>query len=415
MKFNVITILGACGLAMAISQTSHAAVTSDSPGARPLDVSQPRTLALTSIKMVDRFTGWAESDAGILRTTDDGKTWKTVLGVPDDQFCEGGFQDAKTACVAVFQDEKPGTSLFCTEDGGEHWTKNYMLSPWPDDTTCAGFSFVDRSCWLMLKPERSMNSCPGDLYRSDDAGKSWRHAGRAASVPEHFIGSAIYKGLPYGGEVSFVDNSNGWLVGNETTTTPNVLSATHDGGRTWKRLHLQPPPQLARGYVNPQRALPVFFAPDNKQGVLFTTFYPKGDDAQEFTVIYATHDCGRSWKPMTPIELSSARSFISVSEGWAWSRIPHDPASALPAHGTLYHTVDGGEKWFPVNDVPGIESSLARGEDIIQLDFVDSSSGWAIVGREAVMAEACHWDPRITPPPASCEQMMVENRGRSSR
>lgn len=69
--------------------------------------------------------------------------------------------------------------------------------------------------------------------------------------------------------------------------------------------------------------------------------------------------------------------FVSARAGWIWSPEPHGSNSIAPVKGTLYRTDNGGESWEMLK-ADGLEEYLARGQDIVQVDFVDRDFGWAI-------------------------------------
>src|SRR5881628_3319337 len=75
---------------------------------------------------------------------------------------------------------------------------------------------------------------------------------------------------------------------------------------------------------------------------------------------------------------SPAWSFMTARKGWIWSSEPHNTTSSAPVKGTLFRTDDAGDSWKPAGTGKALEQFLAHGEDIVQLDFVDGESGWAI-------------------------------------
>ena len=116
-----------------------------------------------------------------------------------------------------------------------------------------------------------------------------------------------------------------------------------------------------------------------KDGITVAEFWPNDHDSTNFcTVIYSSQDDGLNWQPTTPVNSRGVWDFISARKGWIWSAEAHNTDSTAPVKGTLYRTDDGGASWRPVNAEKSLEEYLTRGEDIVQLDFVDDEYGWAI-------------------------------------
>jgi photosystem II stability/assembly factor-like uncharacterized protein len=124
--------------------------------------------------------------------------------------------------------------------------------------------------------------------------------------------------------------------------------------------------------------LPQFFPPNNTDGILPAVFVPTNPSTNSFTAIYRTHDGGMTWQATTPIRFFGLWSFISADKGWVWSPELPDPGSTAPVHATLYRTKDGGESWAPLRPKRGLDQYVTKGRHVIQLDFVDDQSGWAI-------------------------------------
>ena len=123
------------------------------------------------------------SERGIFRTTDGGKTWDRVL-----------FRDERTGAVDLVMDpsdpdvlyatlwqvyRKPwrlwsggeGSGIFKSTDGGDTWTEITRNPGLPDGVlgkiTIAVSGADPNRVWANLEAER------GGLYRSDDAGRTW--------------------------------------------------------------------------------------------------------------------------------------------------------------------------------------------------------------------------------------------------
>ncbi|MGD0251477.1 MAG: hypothetical protein ABSC01_02140 [Verrucomicrobiota bacterium] len=229
-----------------------------------------------------------------------------------------------------------------------------------------------------------MNSSPGDLYRTDDGGDDWQLVNSTDKNPhteenyEQASEPDFENPHPYlvcDGSIAFQNASNGWLFGSLASTTPAFLFETRDAGQTWQVEKFPLPPSLHNGRIEPWE-LPHFFGND---GIVGTHFVSTNNDSTNFcTVIYNTHDGGKTWQAATPVKFGGVWNFISAKIGWMWSPEPHNTTSTAPVKGILYRTDDGGGLWKPMQADNGLKKYLTHGEDIVQLDFVDEDCGWAI-------------------------------------
>jgi photosystem II stability/assembly factor-like uncharacterized protein len=130
---------------------------------------------------------WDDNDErGVFKTTDGGKTWKKVLGGPNASTGCGHIamspQAPNTLFASLwdfrrqgwtFRSGGPGSGLFQSTDGGDHWTeitdsnsKGLPAKPWGRLALAVAPS----------KPNivyANIESKSSALYRSDDGGKNW--------------------------------------------------------------------------------------------------------------------------------------------------------------------------------------------------------------------------------------------------
>ena len=130
---------------------------------------------------------WDDNDErGVFKSTDGGKTWKKILGGPNRSTGCGHIamsQQAPNTLFAslwdfrrqgwTFRSGGPGSSLYQSSDGGEHWTeltdsnaKGLPPKPWGRVALAVA----------PLKPNiiyANIESKNSALYRSDDGGKNW--------------------------------------------------------------------------------------------------------------------------------------------------------------------------------------------------------------------------------------------------
>jgi photosystem II stability/assembly factor-like uncharacterized protein len=358
---------------------------------------------LDSIRMIDRKNGWAQSapvvfrtndwvfyGTAILRTTDGGKSWKSVLSAGPNDKLASCFYDSETAWVTAVFDYEETTNhvaILRTRDGGRSWISTVLRQSHAIMDFCLSFPDA-RTGWLMLIPDHGMNSSPGDLYRTDDGGANWRQVNSTEGNPyegDPYTQAEFERRHPYlhpyplcGGLIAFRNASTGWLWGSVVSTTPGFLSISRDGGLNWQVQTLPLPSLLHDGRMVPV-GLPHFFPMDGKDGIVEAEFCPTDSRATNFcTVIYRTHDGGLNWQPTTAVKYRGVWDFISPRKGWIWSAEAHNTGSTAPVKGILYRTDDGGASWRPVKAEKSLEEYLTHGEDIVQLDFVDDKYGWVI-------------------------------------
>jgi photosystem II stability/assembly factor-like uncharacterized protein len=336
-------------------------------------------LSLLSVQMYNATTGWASTNNDVLRTTDGGYHWQVVtpqidqgesIGMMDD------FVNADQACVAFGQraETKVFALVFHTTDGGQTWRQTEITQAGGNGVMYWGtITFSDdRHGWLMAV--NSQQHSPAELFTTTDGGATWSQ-----------IASTDDGHLPCGGEISFRDPTTGWMVGNlggNGDSYPNILYRTQDGGRTWREQDLKLPPGYPKstigiGGINDDS--PVFFS--NGEGMLTATYWPEPQSPNE-TLLYFTQDGGQTWQSRPPLNPWGIVDFLNANEGWYWPWEPPDSPTAsanAPVKGKLYHTADGGKTWTGIEPVQNLKHFLDQGLNIMQLDFINSKTGWALL------------------------------------
>ncbi len=198
-------------------------------------------------------------DAGVYKSTDDGKTWtlkKNGLGHPDNMrvYRVVLHQDGTLfaiICARRAGPRKPllpeGVGLYCSRDAGESWEKvnASKLFLYPKD-----FSVHPRDSRHILVGtcDAGGGDQSGGLYRTTDGGKTWERIGRKG--PQTFGGY-------------FHPKHEGWIYMTLTEGAPDAgLWLSRDNGQNWEAAKDLP-------FSNVQR---VAFDPSDDARIYVTTF-----------------------------------------------------------------------------------------------------------------------------------------------
>jgi photosystem II stability/assembly factor-like uncharacterized protein len=175
----------------------------------------------------------------------------------------------------------------------------------------------------------------------------------------------------------------------QTPVGGGVLYRTTDGGHSWQRIVLAPPPADAG---LPATADSVTF-PDPRDGVIGVRYRVRGTGEQHL-VVYATADGGVTWSAhLAPRDL---RDQWGV-EGVVAFAAPTPGSWRYFAGRTLYATDDFGRSWR-ASPLPRVVSSAWS------LSFSTPADGWVIVGAGdgAAFVRTADggrtWTPVSTPP-----------------
>ncbi|HTX41235.1 MAG TPA: hypothetical protein VMD25_05370 [Acidobacteriaceae bacterium] len=171
---------------------------------------------------------------GVYKSTDGGKTWTKILFVDDktgsiDLVMDPNNPDLLYATMWQAQrmpwgliSGGPGSGLYKSTDGGDHWT-NLTHNPGLPTGTLGriGVSLVASQPNTVYA---IVQAGEGGVFRSDDGGATWKRVNDEAKLRQRaFYYMAI-----------FADPKDP-----NTVYAPQVdaLWVSHDGGKTWTRLH----------------------------------------------------------------------------------------------------------------------------------------------------------------------------------
>ncbi len=337
------------------------------------DPLQPgQKIRLTSIRMLDKMTGWGIGQVGnnpndyLLLTSDGGRAWqnrtpRAALQTPPPQglsatafFGPGGLAWVLFAGREAYTPS--GQVVWRTSDYGQTWQASAELSLeglptehfYPDRL---GF-LDDRRGWLVARLGAGMSHDYIAVFLTDDGGQTWRTPTLLACVK---IGLAFSTPL------------NGWLTAGDCPgLRPGLLLySTRDGGETWQPVNLPVPPGQPADLFTTSNAgcsVPIL-AYASADAVLFSVRCSPFNGGKASAWLYATQTGGAFSVRALPQPYGNLQ-FLNPQEGWFIGAQTGDPA----ATGEIYHTLDGGQTWKLV--------ILTAWQGVP--NFIDSNTGWVI-------------------------------------
>ncbi|HEU5337115.1 MAG TPA: hypothetical protein VFU27_14185, partial [Terriglobales bacterium] len=172
-------------------------------------------------------------ERGVYKSTDGGNSWKKILYVDDKTGAICLVMDAKDPSVlyaTMWQAQRmpwgltsggPGSGIYKTTDGGEHWTNLTRRQGLPQGVLGRIGLSVSASNPNILYA--IIQAKGGGVFRSEDAGSTWTRVNSEMKLRQRaFYYMTIY-----------TDPKDP-----NTVYAPEVdaLWASHDGGKTWRKL-----------------------------------------------------------------------------------------------------------------------------------------------------------------------------------
>lgn len=183
-----------------------------------------------------------------------------------------------------------------------------------------------------------MGTTGGGLWKTDDAGISWRNISDGFFKTGSVGAVAVAESDP---NVVYVGMGEHAVRGVMTHHGDGVYKST-DAGKTFKKMGLEPTQHIARIAIHPNDPNTVLVA---AQGALYSKSKERG--------IYKSSDGGNTWKQVLYINEQTGCSEISMDMNnpriiyaamWEHGRQPWQIKSGGAGSG-LYKSLDGGDTW----------------------------------------------------------------------
>jgi photosystem II stability/assembly factor-like uncharacterized protein len=257
-------------------------------------------------------------------------------------FCEGWpihamTMDSSGALLAAGGSGWYGPAVFRSEDRGKSWTHSSAGLTYGDDGPKIP------TVWSVAASNGSIFAGvePAGLFRSDDAGATWRHVEGLTNHPSRPEwqpgggGLCLHTIIPHP-----TDKQRMW-VGISSVGA----FETRDGGETWETRNRG----VRAGFLPPEQQYPEF-----GQCVHKMVLAADGGERlyqQNHSGVYRSSDGGRQWEEITP--------GLPSEFGFPMAAHPRDPKTVwtLPLNGAelgrfvpdasaaVWRTGDGGDKW----------------------------------------------------------------------
>ena len=358
-----------------------------SPTQPPLVALAPgQPITITTIHMLDANTGWALGGSEsigdrLLRTADGGQTWTEVSPPQPAPTTDQGLQvspavnfvDADNAWITYGSGLVAPTDtsvVWHTSDGGQNWTASQPISISLEGM--AGFfapsdlHFLDaQNGWFIAHLGAGMNHDYFTIFQTTDSGQTWTPLlDPTQAGPQSCSKTGLH----------FTSAQTGWLTGDCHGVAPGVFfMRTDDGGATWQDVALPAPAGQADLFTRDDAGCatdPLIFFGAQVAKLSVSCLILSGNPIQTLNFVYTTQDAGANWTSAP----SPARSltFLNPVVGWA---LPGGDGAGQPPF-DLSFTQDTGKSWTKLNTLAWTGP----------LDFVDTTTGWAVARADQSIA-----------------------------
>ncbi|MCK4816973.1 hypothetical protein KA005_14485, partial [bacterium] len=330
-----------------------------------------------NMQMVSPRDGWAwgwtnELSTQIWRTSDGGQTWMNVSPPPEVQDFEYAL-DSEIAWATVCWPTGANCeqALAITLNGGETWTA-ILYKDW---RSVSKYRFYNNEVGILSGYDVGAGSGYWRFYETDDGGTTWTPV---EFVSGHQDGGSLddwpgqYQTCNICGDALYFDLDLLIIVEGNLAQIPAgiiPLWITEDLGKSWMEIELPLPP----GPFNPGWFYPHQLDFFNDQDGILPVKLATEDQDRSAMVFYFTKNGGVSWAVRSVVE------DIGLWDRWTQIEFVSVKDIFFPCGNDLCASNDGAQTWQRLST--NLNFNYIEGETYVrQFQFVDSSTGWALVG-----------------------------------
>ena len=324
------------------------------------------TPTIANLDMLDAENGWAWTNSNrLLRTSDGGQTW--LDRTPGGQIWSEGFfaLDAQTAWLPVNLQENNRFGLLHTSDGGQTWAE------YPDGPA-GGLHFQDGLNGWAQTGDVGAGNIYYSLSETQDGGKTWAPVPVTPPQPESGLPPGTVHLCSLCADSFYYDPDRMIVVhGDMGSMQPGGavrMQASFDLGKTWQTKNLPLPKNSADALVSAYR--PVFFGDRNGWlPVILLKMNNEGATIYQRLALYVTQDGGANWS-LAPGQLENIAPFTQV-------QIVSPGAIFVLCGNALCASLDGAQTWQTL--ASNLDFTQSDSRSVSAIDFVDTSTGWALI------------------------------------
>lgn len=343
---------------------------------------------ISEIHMIDGKNGWAwsggiEGSNLLLHTSNGGRTWQDRTPRTFPYTTEGSyFLNSQTAWVSTLDRKTYGGGLLHTTDGGKSWTVlikqgTASYGCLTENSDCHFFNANDGVANTADYSAGSVHVC---FYETHDGGKNWKPVviippgGRYLNERPGTIGLSDITPETMG----YCPPGNAVIthgdMDDEQPKDAVHLSITTNLGKMWRDVNLPLPSEKYRdGLV--ECDAPIFL--NGKNGWLPVRILKRNADesvAWNVLAFFATDDGGETWTPRPGI-IEGGANFVG---SYRQLDIVSVRDIFVCNGANLCVTRDGAQSWQTITPNIDFDRTFSHG-GVLQIDFVDSMHGWAVV------------------------------------
>ncbi len=325
----------------------------DTPAPPTINAPIVEAPALVEIQFLNELDGWGVTETQIVRSNDGGVTWYNVT--PPDVAETGSTVEKFILDKDHAWVQKPDFNNF-PNNGLLYRTTDGGLTWTISSTPFSGgdLSFVDvNNGWMLADLGVGAGSNAVAVFQTTDSGATWT---QTYSNDPNTPGAG--NSLPLGGIKSDLVPLNvqtAWVSGVTYSSGTVYLFRTDDGGHNWTQVNLELPAGAENFELDIDK--------DQMQFVTATSGFlavrMAGNSTQ--TAVYTTNDAGNTWT-LTPTSIpnAGASDFISAEEAVIYNGQQ------------FYVTRDAAHTWTTISP------NIVFGDSFAKMDFVNPNIGWVI-------------------------------------